>query len=61
MFDAVDGRQLTQEMLNEMGVKQLAGYEDPYHKRALKFGEIGLVLDQPAPCARGAGKGRVRV
>eukprot|EP00116_Pleurobrachia_bachei_P002051 sb/3462313/ len=44
IFDAVDGRQLTQEILDSMEVKQLVGYEDPYHKRALKFGEIGCFL-----------------
>ncbi|CAL8105382.1 unnamed protein product [Calicophoron daubneyi] len=42
--NAVDGRNLDAEKLKEYGVKQLEGYEDPYHKRSLKYGEIGCFL-----------------
>ncbi|KER31722.1 hypothetical protein T265_02091 [Opisthorchis viverrini] len=41
---AVDGMLLTSENITKLGIKQLPGYADPYHKRALKFGEIGCFL-----------------
>ena len=44
IFDAVDGKKITQEELDEKNVKQLPGYEDPFFKRPLKFGEIGCFL-----------------
>ena len=44
IYDAVDGKAMTQEYLDGIGVKQLEGYEDPYLKRPLKFGEIGCFL-----------------
>ncbi|XP_067940750.1 glycosyltransferase 25 family member-like isoform X2 [Watersipora subatra] len=43
-FPAVDGRQLNSSYLDELGVKQLDGYLDPYHKRPMKMGEIGCFL-----------------
>lgn len=43
-FPAVDGRQLNDSYLEALGVRQLEGYEDPYHKRPLKIGEIGCFL-----------------
>lgn len=43
-FEAVDGKELTTERLQEMGVRFLPGYEDPYHHRAMTMGEIGCFL-----------------
>ncbi len=37
-------RDLSQERLNEMGIKQLAEYRDPYSSRVMTFGEIGCFL-----------------
>ena len=37
-------RQLNDTYLNKIGVKQLEGYLDPYHKRPMKMGEIGCFL-----------------
>ncbi|KAI8043038.1 hypothetical protein M5D96_004363 [Drosophila gunungcola] len=36
--------ELTTERLQEMGVRFLPGYEDPYHHRAMTMGEIGCFL-----------------
>lgn len=44
LIEAVDGKRLTKEIIKEMNITQLSGYADPYHKRALKFGEIGCFL-----------------
>jgi len=44
IFDAVDGKKITQAELDSKNVKQLPGYEDPFFKRPLKFGEIGCFL-----------------
>lgn len=41
---AVDGNELTDESLKEMGVKLLTGYEDPFHNRPMTMGEIGCFL-----------------
>lgn len=41
---AVDGKELDMRKIEEMGITQLKGYADPYHKRSLKFGEIGCFL-----------------
>ncbi|XP_016989280.1 glycosyltransferase 25 family member [Drosophila rhopaloa] len=43
-FPAVDGKELTTDRLQEMGVRFLPGYEDPYHHRAMTMGEIGCFL-----------------
>lgn len=43
-FEAVDGKELTEDRLTEMGVRFLPGYEDPYHHRAMTMGEIGCFL-----------------
>lgn len=43
-FAAVDGSQLTEENLIELGVKFLAGYADPFHNRPMTLGEIGCFL-----------------
>jgi len=43
-FEAVDGKELTTERLQEMGVRFLPSYEDPYHHRAMTMGEIGCFL-----------------
>lgn len=43
-ISGVDGKLLTQDEINRLGIFQLEGYADPYHKRSLKFGEIGCFL-----------------
>uniref|UniRef100_T1PAU5 Glycosyl transferase n=1 Tax=Musca domestica TaxID=7370 RepID=T1PAU5_MUSDO len=43
-FPAVDGKRLTPEMIKELGIKFLPGYEDPYHHRPMTLGEIGCFL-----------------
>ncbi len=43
-FEAVDGKTLTDEILSQKGIKFMPGYEDPYHKRPMKMGEIGCFL-----------------
>ncbi|CAH8874653.1 unnamed protein product [Trichobilharzia szidati] len=43
-YEAVDGKNLSLEKLDELHIKQLPGYTDPYHKRSLKYGEIGCFL-----------------
>uniref|UniRef100_A0A183AMZ8 Glycosyltransferase 25 family member n=1 Tax=Echinostoma caproni TaxID=27848 RepID=A0A183AMZ8_9TREM len=41
---AVDGKDLNMKKIEDMGIAQLKGYADPYHKRSLKFGEIGCFM-----------------
>ncbi|XP_053953383.1 glycosyltransferase 25 family member [Anastrepha ludens] len=41
---AVDGKKLSPQQLQDMGVKFLNGYEDPYHHRQMTMGEIGCFL-----------------
>lgn len=41
---AVDGHKITQEYLDENGIRPLAGFVDPFHKRTLTKGEIGCFL-----------------
>ncbi|CAH8660660.1 unnamed protein product [Heterobilharzia americana] len=43
-YEAVDGKNLSAEQLDKLQIKQLPGYTDPYHKRSLKFGEVGCFL-----------------
>ncbi|CAH8641227.1 unnamed protein product [Schistosoma intercalatum] len=43
-YAAIDGKNLTMKYFDELGIKQLPGYTDPYHNRSLKFGEIGCFL-----------------
>uniref|UniRef100_A0A0K8VBZ6 Glycosyltransferase 25 family member n=1 Tax=Bactrocera latifrons TaxID=174628 RepID=A0A0K8VBZ6_BACLA len=43
-FPAVDGKNLTTELLEDMGIKFLPGYEDPYSHRQMTMGEIGCFL-----------------
>ncbi|XP_052872719.1 glycosyltransferase 25 family member isoform X1 [Anopheles cruzii] len=43
-FPAVDGKQLTDEKLQQMGIRFLPGYADPFHKRPMTMGEIGCFL-----------------
>lgn len=43
-FEAVDGKQLTDNFLLEKGIKLMSQYEDPYHKRPMTMGEIGCFL-----------------
>lgn len=42
VFEAVDGSNLAKADLDE--IEFLEGYEDPYHKRPMKKGEIGCFL-----------------
>lgn len=42
--DAVDGRNLTQNDLNDLGIQMLDGYSDPINDRPLTMGEIGCFL-----------------
>ncbi|XP_026843806.1 glycosyltransferase 25 family member [Drosophila persimilis] len=43
-FPAVDGKELNADRVQEMGIRFLPGYEDPYHHRAMTMGEIGCFL-----------------
>lgn len=38
---AIDGQILTDEYLEELGVKFLSGYADPYHNRPMTLGKLG--------------------
>ena len=44
LFEATDGRVLTQQYLDQHQIRSLDGYVDPYHKRLITFGEIGCFL-----------------
>lgn len=44
LIRATDGRELNPDIIRQWNITQLSGYADPYHKRALKFGEIGCFL-----------------
>ena len=41
---AMDGRTITEEFLAETGIKMLPEFSEPYHGRALTYGEIGCFL-----------------
>lgn len=41
---AIDGKQLTYEYLEEIGIRYLPGYADPFHNRPMTLGEIGCFL-----------------
>lgn len=43
-FPAVDGKQMDEDYLDEMEIKFLPGYMDPYSKRPMTMGEIGCFL-----------------
>ncbi|XP_031840467.1 glycosyltransferase 25 family member isoform X5 [Nomia melanderi] len=42
--DAIDGRSLNHSILNNMGVKIMPEYADPYHNRPMTMGEVGCFL-----------------
>ncbi|XP_022094923.1 procollagen galactosyltransferase 1-like isoform X2 [Acanthaster planci] len=44
IVDAVDGKALTDQDLEDLGVDMLPGYRDPYYERVLTRGEIGCFL-----------------
>lgn len=44
LFEAVDGKQLNESYLKQLGVKQMTNYKDPWGKRDMTFGEIGCFL-----------------
>lgn len=41
---AVDGMELTEERIKDLGIQFLAGYADPFHNRPMTTGEIGCFL-----------------
>ena len=41
---AMDGRTITEDFLAEAGIKMLPEFSEPYHGRALTYGEIGCFL-----------------
>ncbi|VDI31941.1 collagen beta-1,O-galactosyltransferase [Mytilus galloprovincialis] len=44
IIDAVDGKQLNDTYLDQLGIEMLPGFLDPYGKRPLTMGEIGCFL-----------------
>lgn len=44
LLDAVDGKQLNDSIIKEIGIKMLPEYADPYHKRPMTMGEVGCFL-----------------
>ncbi|XP_041986273.1 glycosyltransferase 25 family member isoform X2 [Aricia agestis] len=44
LFNAVDGRKLDMNDLSEYSITLMPNYEDPYHKRPMKAGEVGCFL-----------------
>lgn len=43
-FPAVDGKKLSQEDIDSMGIRQLPGFSDPHHPRTVTRGEVGCFL-----------------
>uniref|UniRef100_A0A2A4JRR4 Glycosyl transferase family 25 domain-containing protein n=1 Tax=Heliothis virescens TaxID=7102 RepID=A0A2A4JRR4_HELVI len=43
-FKAVDGRDLDMNNLKDLSITLMPNYEDPYHKRPMKAGEVGCFL-----------------
>lgn len=43
-FPAVDGNELNDKSFEEIGIKSLDNYADPYHNRPMTTGEIGCFL-----------------
>ncbi|KAI9587920.1 glycosyltransferase 25 family member [Glossina fuscipes] len=43
-FPAIDGKKLDHNKIQEMNIKFMPGYEDPYHHRPMTMGEIGCFL-----------------
>ncbi|CAB3226126.1 unnamed protein product [Arctia plantaginis] len=43
-FSAVDGKRLDMKNLKERSITLMPNYEDPYHKRPMKAGEVGCFL-----------------
>ncbi|XP_026761081.2 glycosyltransferase 25 family member [Galleria mellonella] len=44
LFKAIDGMKLDLNDLREYSITLMPGYEDPYHKRPMKAGEVGCFL-----------------
>ncbi|CAG4943098.1 unnamed protein product [Colias eurytheme] len=44
LFKAIDGKKMSNEDVLKYNIKLLPNYEDPYHKRPMKAGEIGCFL-----------------
>uniref|UniRef100_A0A2M4ARY6 Putative glycosyltransferase 25 family member n=1 Tax=Anopheles triannulatus TaxID=58253 RepID=A0A2M4ARY6_9DIPT len=43
-FPAVDGKLLSDKKVQDLGIRFLPGYADPFHKRPMTMGEIGCFL-----------------
>lgn len=41
---AVDGKKMTEQYLDENGIKMMPDFSEPYHGRALTYGEIGCFM-----------------
>ncbi|RWS13354.1 glycosyltransferase 25 family member-like protein [Dinothrombium tinctorium] len=44
VWNATDGKEITDDYLKQLNVNILPGYLDPFHKRPMTFGEIGCFL-----------------
>ncbi|XP_026315231.1 glycosyltransferase 25 family member [Hyposmocoma kahamanoa] len=44
MFKAIDYKELTPQIIHDLHIHVMPKYEDPYHKRPMKLGEIGCFL-----------------
>lgn len=44
VWPATDGKELTEEKINKLGITIIPGYLDPYHQRPVTYGEIGCFL-----------------
>jgi collagen beta-1,O-galactosyltransferase len=44
LFNAIDGKQLNQSYLDELGIHYLPGWKDPWGERPMTFGEVGCFL-----------------
>lgn len=43
-FDAIDGRQLNESYIKELGISYMPGWKDPWGERPMTFGEVGCFL-----------------
>jgi len=44
LVEAVDGKKLTESDLKEKSIRMMPDFEEPYHGRAMTFGEVGCFL-----------------
>ena len=59
--DAVDGRQLNDSALAQLGVSMLSDYRDPINNRLLTFGEIGCFLSHHRIWSDAVARGHQRI